>query len=104
MTINATRLDDNGPNFSTQTSSTGQYLFDGIPESSPPATYKVTASKGGFTFSPTQTTLEMDGDKEYVNFTGMPLSYAISGRVTNSQGAGISQVTVTLSGSDGNGR
>ena len=82
---------------SAVTGSNGNYTVSGLADG---FTYTVTPSKAGYTFNPTSRTYENVGEEGVsdADFTGTPMTYAISGRVTNSQGTGISQVTVTLSG------
>jgi len=70
VTITATRQDATEPNFSVQTDTFGQYQINDVPAG---ATYKVTASKSGYTFTPTEITVEMTGDMQDINFTGTPL-------------------------------
>jgi len=68
-TITATRQDSAEPNFSVQTDAFGQYQINDVPAG---ATYRVTASKSGYTFAPTEIILEMTGDMQDINFTGTP--------------------------------
>ncbi|HKQ72777.1 MAG TPA: carboxypeptidase-like regulatory domain-containing protein, partial [Blastocatellia bacterium] len=87
-----------GPN-SAVTDSNGDYtvtqLLSGY-------NYTATPSKAGYTFNPPNRVYnQLNEVVTGADFTGAPVTYAISGRVTNSQGTGISQVTVTLSGTQG---
>ncbi len=76
---------------STTTDSSGNYAFDGIPN----GTYTVTPTRGGVTYSPTSTSVTINGTaKSGVNFSSTvtnPLS--ISGTISAGGGA-----TVVLSG------
>jgi RHS repeat-associated protein len=82
---------------SATTGSDGNYTISGLLVEG--YNYTVTPSKAGYTFNPTNRYYEApEGDITGADFTGTAVTYTISGRVTNSQGTGISQVTVTLSG------
>jgi len=87
-----------GP-YSTTTGSSGDYIVAEV-WSEIGYTYTVTPSKAGHTFNPTSLSYESpEFDIVGADFTGTPPpTYTISGRVTNSLGFGVSQVTVTLSG------
>ncbi len=66
VTVTATRQDD--PPLSpppVQTNSSGQYSFEGLEAT----TYKVQASKTGFTFTPAEATVELNQNTQ-VDFTG----------------------------------
>jgi RHS repeat-associated protein len=68
----------------------------------PGESYSVTPSKTGYTFNPPSRTYSaLQESVDDANFTGAVATYTISGRVTTPLGAGMSQVTVTLSGSAG---
>lgn len=66
-TVTANRLDDpqQGPNPSVQTSSNSQslgyFLVEDLPNG---ATYRLTVSKNGYVFSPSEVTFEMAEDKQ----------------------------------------
>jgi RHS repeat-associated protein len=100
VTINAQRFSGSGPlQVQTTTNSAGTYNFGyQFPSGS---SYWVDASKPGWTFTPSTTQCDMWTDWPNVNFTGEPATATttISGTVTNSAGAAISGVTMTLSGS-----
>jgi len=105
VTITATRQDDTGPNFSTQTNQNGQYNIEEAPGELNFGyhIYKVTASHSGYAFSPTGVTLEMDGDKESVDFTGTPPSGSLTAnpnpiQVCNGSGQGAATLNWTVSG------
>lgn len=80
----------------TTTDASGNYSFAGL---TPGTTYVVSPSKTYYTFTPTQRTLASpNSDVAAMNFTGALATYTISGHVRLG-GAGLSGVTVTLSGS-----
>ena len=80
----------------TTTDANGNYSFNGVPEG---GNYTVTPSQVAFLFSPASRTFNNFIADQTANFTGSPSSFAITGRVTNaSSGAGLSGVTLTLSG------
>ena len=75
----------------------GKYQCAALPTT---ATYLITPTKLGFTFTPPTRTEVVLQDLFFVNFTGAAApSRTISGRVTNSAGTGISNVAMALSGS-----
>jgi hypothetical protein len=74
----------------TTTDSSGKYNFSGLVNGS----YTVTPSKEGYSFSPTNRLVTVDGaDATEKDFTATLNTYAISGTVS-----GASDVTVTLTG------
>jgi hypothetical protein len=75
----------------TQSDSSGNYSFSGLPT----GTYKVDVSKQGYGFIPTSITLTNINSDQTANFTAF-VAFTISGQVS---GAG-SGVPVTLSGSE----
>ena len=79
----------------TTADSSGNFAFSGLAN----GTYMVTPSHAGFTFSPTSTTVTINGASvtSGVSFTATALTYSISGTITPA--AGGSGATVTLSGS-----
>ncbi|HKQ77888.1 MAG TPA: carboxypeptidase regulatory-like domain-containing protein [Blastocatellia bacterium] len=84
---------------SATTDSNGNYT---VSQLWPGYNYTVTPSKAGYTFNPQNRVYnQLNENVTDADFTGSLITYAISGRVTNSQGTGISQVTVTLSGTHG---
>jgi hypothetical protein len=78
---------------STQTDANGDYLLDNLPSN---GNYTVTPTKTGLSFSPTNRTFNNLTANQSADFT--TLFYAISGRVADSQGAGLGGATLTLSG------
>ncbi|MEO8433895.1 MAG: carboxypeptidase regulatory-like domain-containing protein [Pyrinomonadaceae bacterium] len=78
------------------TNSDGDYIFPDLPAG---GNYTVAASKTHYTFAPaTQTFNDLSGD-EAGGFAGSLNTHTINGRVTKTDGTGLSGVTVTLSGS-----
>jgi plastocyanin len=79
------------------TDASGNYTFTGLDNGS----YTITPSRTGFTFSPTDNTQTVSGaNKTGVNFTATSVqaaTHSISGQVT-SNGSGLSDVTMTLTG------
>jgi hypothetical protein len=78
---------------STQTNASGFYSFSNLASG---GNYTVTPSKAPFTFVPTNRTFNNLSAHQTGNFT--IVTYSISGRVTNASGAGVGDVTLTLSG------
>src|SRR5215831_2759897 len=80
---------------STNTDLAGNYVF----QVAPGGTYTVTPSKSGYNFSPlNQTFTNISGD-QIANFSGALRTYTIGGRISDTGGAGVSGVIVSLSGS-----
>ncbi|WP_240695926.1 collagen binding domain-containing protein, partial [Candidatus Chloroploca sp. Khr17] len=76
------------------TTSSGDYTISDVPVGS----YTLTPSKDGFSFSPTSLSVTVNGDLTGQNFTGTlipPATYSISGRVTDANGNGLSDVTIS---------
>lgn len=85
-----------GSGAGTQTTdSNGNYSFTGL---SAGGIYTLTATKSNYFFNPASRNINLTGNSTGNNFTGS-LGLAISGRVADSNGTGISAVTVALSGS-----
>jgi YVTN family beta-propeller protein len=61
--------------------------------------YTITLSKPGFVFAQSGQTVTISGANVHLDFVGQPIS--ISGTVTNSAGAPMPNVLITLSGDDG---
>lgn len=83
-----------GQSRTTQTNLNGDYTFNNVPSA---ANYTVTPVKSGFSFSPTNKSFTNLSADQVADFT--TLFYSVSGRVTDSLGAGINAATLTLSGS-----
>jgi PKD repeat protein len=82
-------------NTTTTTASNGYYKFTGLPEN---GNYVITASKSGYVFSPASITkLAIGSNQDSRDFTAVA-SYCIKGLVTNTKGAPLNGVTMTLSG------
>ncbi len=80
--------------YSATTQADGSYTITGLP----PATYQVNPTGYEMTFDPQSreaTVNENVGNATDVNFTAIPNRYSISGRVTDSSGAPMSDVPVT---------
>src|SRR5262249_3777149 len=83
---------------SAVTDSNGNFTVSGLANGS---TYTVTPSKSGYTFNPVNRVYpNLNRNVTTATFSGTPPTYTISGRVTDGQGAGMSQVTVTLAGTE----
>lgn len=90
-------LTSNGLQVATTTSDVnGNYVFAGVAAG---ATYSLTPSKPAYAFNPQQITFINLGGNATANFSGTLQSYAIGGRVTRADGAGVGGVQVNLSGS-----
>ncbi|MCX5885758.1 MAG: carboxypeptidase regulatory-like domain-containing protein, partial [Proteobacteria bacterium] len=77
----------------TETTTDGRYVFTGLQNGS----YTVTPAKSGYQFSPSSQAVTIaDLNRDGIDFTAS-YGYTISGKVTIS-GAGLSGVTMTLSG------
>ena len=75
----------------------GKFQCSGLPTD---ANYLVTPSKSGFTFTPPNRALALFTDVFLADFTGAEApTRTISGRVADSGGAGLSNVSIALSGS-----
>ncbi len=74
----------------------GYYSITGLSS----ATYHVTPAKTDYTFNPTARDVIISGGNETaVDFSSIyipPTTYSISGRVTDSQGSGIAQVSISI--------
>ncbi len=77
----------------TTTDSSGNYSFVSLAS----GTYTVTPSRSGYTFTPPNQTLTNISSNQTASFSAAAVTYSISGRITAS-GAGLSGVTITLSG------
>ena len=77
------------------TDSNGDYSFTNLPAGSD---YTVTPSRAGYDFAPASKSFVGLGADQTADFTVTPGNFAVAGRVT-SGGAGLSGVTITLSGS-----
>jgi Big-like domain-containing protein/beta-propeller repeat-containing protein/carboxypeptidase family protein/IPT/TIG domain-containing protein len=75
------------------TGANGTFIFD-VPSG---GNYTVTPSKAPYVFTPANRTFNNLNGNQIANFT--TIVYAISGRVADSQGNGLSEATLTLSGS-----
>ena len=90
VTINLT----GAATLSTTTNANGYYSFTGLVNGN----YTITPSKSGYTFNPSNRNPTVNGSNVTgQDFTATLLTYTISGTVT-SGGAGLSGVTITLSG------
>jgi hypothetical protein len=72
----------------------GNYTLNGLPAG---GNYTVTVSRANYTFSTASQSVNDLGSDQSINFSGTPVSYMISGRVTNN-GAAMRGVTITLGG------
>ncbi|MBP1468267.1 carboxypeptidase regulatory-like domain-containing protein, partial [Candidatus Chloroploca sp. M-50] len=73
------------------TTSNGDYTISDVPAGS----YTLTPSKDDFSFSPTSLSVTVNGDLTGRNFTATPLTFTISGRVTDANGNGLGSVTIS---------
>jgi hypothetical protein len=84
-----------GPMFrSTTSDSNGNYLINDLPAG---GDYVLTLSKANFVFEPPLQNFKNLSGHQTANFTALP-SFQINGRITDSGGSGINNVTVTFSG------
>ncbi|MGB7924920.1 MAG: carboxypeptidase regulatory-like domain-containing protein [Pyrinomonadaceae bacterium] len=79
----------------TQTNSAGNYAFTNLPAG---RSYMLKSTKTNYTFTPSQKSFSSLTTNQTTNFTAAERTYTISGRLINVSGAGISGVTVKLSG------
>lgn len=78
------------------TQASGYYKFVGVPRG---GDYTVTPSKAGYTFEPPSiSTTSLNGNLDNQNFIGTPLTYYIKGYVRDSEGVGIEEVRMDLTG------
>ncbi|NNJ11527.1 hypothetical protein EKD04_014415 [Chloroflexales bacterium ZM16-3] len=76
---------------SVVTNSSGVYTLSGVPA----GTYTLSVSREGYAFSPASRSVTVSGDVSGQDFSGTMLTYTISGRVTDSKGDGIADVSVS---------
>lgn len=87
------RVTRTGSTTAIYTSGAGYFTFAAVPN----GTYQITPSLSGYSFSPAYQMVTVNGaNLSNVNFTG---GYSISGRISDSSGAGLSSVTVMRTGS-----
>jgi hypothetical protein len=79
----------------TMTDAAGNFSFANLPAG---GDYTVTPSRAHFAFAPDSRSISDLGTDHTSDFTGTPVNYSISGRVT-SEGVGLGGVTLSLSGS-----
>ena len=89
VTVNLT----GGQSRTTQTDSNGDYIFTNLPSA---VNYTVTPAKAGYLFSPTNQIFTNLSADQIADFAAV--FHSVSGRVTDSFGAGLSGATLTLSG------
>ena len=77
------------------TDSTGAYSFSNLAGG---GNYTITLSKKSYAWTPTSLTFNNLGANQTANFTGVFVTYTLSGRATE-DGAGLSGVSIALSGS-----
>jgi len=80
---------------SSVTDSTGAYSFSNLAGG---GSYSITVSKTSYAWTPASLTFIDLGANQTANFTGVFVTYTLSGRVTE-DGAGLSGVSISLSGS-----
>lgn len=78
------------------TDATGFYAFANLDAG---GNYAVTASREGYSFNPVGQSFNSLDKNQTLNFAATIGVYSIKGRITNSDGAGVPQVLMTLSGS-----
>jgi sugar lactone lactonase YvrE len=85
---------------STSTTEDGRYEFPNLPA----GTYAVTPSRSGYIFSPGNASFTNINSNQTANFIAQAVltTYTISGRVTDSNGNGLSGVNLALAGSISN--
>lgn len=62
------------------------------------ATYTITPTKVGETFSPASTSLLVNADKPNTNFSAGAASFSVAGKVLNANGTGLASVLVSAGG------
>jgi hypothetical protein len=85
-----------GASGTTTTDANGNYSFTSLAAE---ASYTVTPSKTNYSFTPASRTLTNLSANQTANFTAGLVSYSITGTITDANNAGLSGVTVSLSGS-----
>jgi Tol biopolymer transport system component/photosystem II stability/assembly factor-like uncharacterized protein len=80
---------------STATDGLGKYMFPNVAEN---ASFELVPRKLGYDFTPPSYSISSLGRDEVLDFTGVYVTYTLSGRVTY-QGGPLANVTVDLSGS-----
>ncbi len=80
----------------TTTDSNGNYSFGDLPAG---GTFAVLPTKNNYNFNPAEPKIDVLLANQTINFAASLNLYTISGRVTNSQGAGVTGVTMSVSGS-----
>ena len=78
------------------TDANGNYAFLNL---NPGGSFTLTPSRTNFTFSPTSQTVNNLSQDQTVNFTGSVNQIVLDGKIKDANGAGVSGVTVSLSGS-----
>ncbi|MCS6938877.1 MAG: carboxypeptidase-like regulatory domain-containing protein, partial [Roseiflexus sp.] len=75
---------------SATTDADGFYTLSGLPS----GTYTLTATLSGYQITPVSRTVTVTGDVSGQDFSATPLTYRISGRVSDSAGRGVAGATV----------
>ncbi len=75
---------------SATTDADGFYTLSGLP----PGTYTLTATLSSYQITPVSRTVTVSSDVSGQDFSATPLTYRISGRVTDSAGRGVAGATV----------
>ncbi len=75
---------------SAATDADGFYTLSGLPT----GTYTLTAALSGYQVTPVSRTVTLTGDVSGQDFSAAPLTYRISGRVTDGAGRGVAGATV----------
>ncbi|MFH1897138.1 MAG: M6 family metalloprotease domain-containing protein [Candidatus Desantisbacteria bacterium] len=73
----------------------GYYTLKGL---TPVAACVITPSKSGYTFNPSSKKFKLSTSLKNQNFTAIPPTYSISGKIINANGQGVIGVMLTLSG------
>lgn len=82
--------------WTSRTDSTGNYWAGGLPSG---GNYTVTPAADRYTINPINQTFNNLSASQVMNFVGTLKTYTLSGHVTNTAGASLSGVTISLSGS-----
>ncbi len=75
----------------------GTYVISGLVA----GTYTIEPIKEEYTFTPESQSVTVGPDQTHIDFTGTPITYSISGSVTNAIGSPLEGVTVSAGGQSG---
>jgi photosystem II stability/assembly factor-like uncharacterized protein len=81
------------------TGADGSYLFSDLKGG---GNYSVTASRAGYSFTPSQHVFNNLGANQTANFNGARNSYPVSGQIKDNHNVGLASVTINVSGGQTN--